>query len=180
MSTHDAKHARSPLGFIKHELRELLPPTIFFFLAFHLLALSRALMLKQYGVTMSAVAGATIGALVVGKVVLIADAIPIINRFPNRPLIYNIVWKTTIYVLAALVVHYLEHLIPIWWKSGSLADANRTLLGEIVWAHFWAVQLWLLVLLLMYCTLRELVRALGREEVMRMFFGAGEGIPPHR
>ena len=31
-------------------------------------------------------------------------------------------------------------------------------------------QLWLLILLPVYCTFRELVRALGREQVIVMFF----------
>jgi hypothetical protein len=45
------------------------------------------------------------------------------------------------------------------------------LLGEIVWPHFWAIQLWLVVLLFMYCAMRELIRAIGPSEVTRMFFG---------
>jgi hypothetical protein len=76
---------------------------------------SRALILRQYGVHVSALAGATIGALLVAKVVLIADMLPAVNRFPEKPLIYNVVWKTLIYVVGALVVHYLEHLVPVWF-----------------------------------------------------------------
>ena len=77
---------------IKDEVLEVLPPTIFFFIAFHLLTLFRALMLRQYG-------------------------------------------------------------------------------EEIVWPYFWAIQLWLLVLLFVYCAVRELVRVIGPHEVKRMFFG---------
>lgn len=156
---------------IGKEVRELLPPTIFFFIAFHILALFRALILRQYGVQMSAVAGATVAALVVGKVVLIADAFPFVNRFPEKPLIHNVVWKTAIYVLAALIVHYLEHLIPVWWRMQDLEAASRQLLHEVVWPHFWAIQLWLLVLFFVYCAMRELIRAIGPREVRRMFFG---------
>lgn len=156
---------------LEQEMLELLPPTIFFLIAFHIIALSRALMLREYGVSVSAVAGATIGALLVAKVMLIADHLPIINRFPGKPLIYNIVWKTVIYVLGALVVHYLEHLVPVWWREGSVAAANRRLLSEVVWPHFWAIQLWLLVLLFVYCAFREFVQAVGRRKVVRMFFG---------
>jgi hypothetical protein len=159
------------LTFAGKELRELLPPTIFFFIAFHILVFLRALMLRQYGIQLSSVAGATVGALVVAKVVLIADALPFVNRFPEKPLIYNVAWKTGIYVVAALIVHYLEHLIPVWWRLGSVAAANRQLLDEVVWPHFWAIQLWLLVLLFVYCSLRELVRAIGPREVKRLFFG---------
>ena len=125
---------------------------------------------------MSTVAGATVAALVVGKVVLIADALPFVNRFPAKPLMYNVAWKTLIYIVAALVVHYLEHLIPVWWRMRDLAEANRQLGQEIVWPHFWAIQLWLLVLFFVYCAIRELVRAVGPREVRRMFFGGPCGI----
>src|SRR5262245_6361231 len=156
---------------MKEEFFEILPPTIFFFIAFHILALFRALILRQYGIQISTVAGATVAALLVGKVVLLADMLPFVNRFPEKPLIYNVVWKTAIYVVAALAVHYLEHLVPLWWRAGDLSTANRQLWDEIVWPHFWAIQLWLLVLLFVYCSLRELIRAIGTEEVKRMFFG---------
>ena len=155
---------------IKDELRDLLPPTIFFLIAFHIVVLSRALMLQEFGVKVSAVAGATVGALLVAKVVLIADHLPFINRFPEKPLIYNVAWKTVTYWLGASVVHYLEHLVPAWWREGGLAAANHRLLNEMVWPHFWAIQLWLIVLLFVYCALREFARVVGRREVMRMFF----------
>lgn len=156
---------------IKHELGELIPPTIFFFVAFQLLAFTQAMMLRQYGIQASAFVAASVGALIVAKVVLLADLLPIINRFPNKPLIYNVVWKTAVYFFAALLVRYLEHLFHFWREKGSVGAAHRELMEHVVWPHFWVVQLWLLVLLLVYCSLRELVRALGRERVRQMFFG---------
>ena len=161
------------IAWLVREFREVIPPAIFFLIGFHMLALTRSLMLREYRVHAASAAGATVGALLVAKVVLIADSLPFINRFPERPLAYNVVWKTTIYVVAALVVHYLEHLVPLWWRLGDLGTANHRLLGEIVWPHFWVVQLWLVVLLFMYCAMRELIRAIGPHEVKRMFFRAG-------
>ncbi len=156
---------------VKEEILEVIPPTIFFFVAFHIIAFTRALMLLQYGIHVSTAAGATVAALVVGKVVLIADNLPFINRFPEKPLIYNVVWKTGIYVLSALLVRYIEHLIPFLWQYGSVRTATRHLLEDVVWSHFWAVQIWLLVLFFIYCALRELIRVLGRRAVIEMFFG---------
>ena len=48
---------------------------------------------------------------------------------------------------------------------------NEELLAEIVWPHFWAIQIILFVLILTYCTMHELVRVIGREKVLRIFFG---------
>ena len=155
---------------LKHELRELIPVTVFFLVAFQLLALTQALMLEQFGIRISAFVAATVMALVVAKVVVITDHFALVNRFPDRPLIYNVAWKTAIYFIASLVVRYAEHLIHFWRQTGTFAEANRRLLEEIVWPHFWGVQLWLLILLLVYCAFRELVRALGRERIIKMFF----------
>jgi hypothetical protein len=156
---------------VKHEVRELIPPTIFFMIAFEILAISRTLMLREYHIGISAVAGVVIGALLVAKAVLLADLLPFLRRFHHKPLIYNVLWKTGIYAVAAFVIHYLEHLIPLWWRIGNLVGANRRLYDEMVWPQFWVIHLWLLVLLFMYCAFRELVRAIGPSEVRRLFFG---------
>ena len=156
---------------LQHEFRQVLPPTIFFLVSFHIVVIDRRLMLLEYGLPLSSIAAATVAALLIGKVVLITDKLPFINRFPGRPLIYNVVWKTTIYMAAALLIHYLEQLVPIWWRAGDVVAANRHLVSEMVWPHFWAVQLWLIVLLFVYCSLREMIRAIGRDKVVEIFFG---------
>jgi len=156
---------------IKREILGAIPPVIFFFIVFQLIAFTRALILKEYGIQVSIFLNATIGALIVGKVVLIADKLPMVNRFPNKPLIYNILWKTFIYIVAALLVRYVEHLIPLIREYKNLKVANIHLLDEVVWSHFWFIQIWLLICFFMYSTIRELVRILGRKQVITMFFG---------
>jgi hypothetical protein len=156
---------------IKHEIHEIIPPTIFFLIAFHIVIIDRRLILRQYGLPLASIAGATVGALLVAKVVLIADQFRFVNRFPDKPLMYNVVWKTGIYVVAALLVHYLEHFVPLWWHTGSIVAANRRLMQELVWPHFLAIQLWLVVLLFVYCASRELIRVIGRDKVIELFFG---------
>lgn len=152
------------------EFREVIPPTIFFFITFNLIALTSALNLKQYGISISSFAAATFGALVAGKVVLITDKLPFVNLYPDKPLIYNVVWKTVIYSIAALLIRYLERLTHFLFEYGSLSEANSRLFEEIVWPRFWAVQIWLFVLLFIYCEFRELIRVIGRDEVIEIFF----------
>ena len=159
------------LAKVKEEIEALLPPTLFFFVALHLLAFMRALMLKGTGVALITSATVTVAALILGKAVLIADVLPFINRYPDKPLVYNVTWKTAIYVLIAMVLHYLERLIEFWREAGSFIQGNQKMLAEIVWPHFWAIQMLLVVLLLMYCTIREFVRLIGRDKVRAMFFG---------
>ena len=163
---------------LKHLVRELIPPAAFFFVAFQLLAFTRALMLKQYGIEVTDFLEATIGALVAAKVVLLSDLLPFINRFPGRPLIYNIAWKTPIYFAVTFGVRYLEALYHYYRTHHELAAANRHLLDEIIWPHFWAIQIWLLVLLLVYCTLHEMVGALGQDRMRELFLGVSRKDAP--
>jgi hypothetical protein len=158
-------------GKLKEELFELLPPTIFFFVALHIVAFVRVLMLKGTGISPLSTMSIAVAALILGKAVLIADLLPIINRFPNKPLIYNVAWKTLIYLLMATLIHYLERLIDFWRQTESFVAGNKELLAKIVWPHFWAIQIILLVLIAMYCTMHELVRVIGKEKVLRIFFG---------
>jgi hypothetical protein len=156
---------------LKEEFFKLLPPTIFFFVALHIVMFIRVLMLEGTGLAPSSSVSIAVASLILGKAVLIADMLPIINRFPNKPLIYNVAWKTVIYLLISAVIHYLERLIDFWRQAGSFVAGNQKLFAEIIWPHFWAIQIILLVLIVMYCTVHELVRVIGREKVLRIFFG---------
>lgn len=156
---------------IKEETEALIPPTLFFFFALHLVALVRVLMLKATGLGPATSVSIAVAALILGKAVLLADLLPFINRYPHKPLIYNVAWKTIIYVLISMFIHYLERLIDFWRETGGFMAANHKLLAEIVWPHFWAVQILLVALILMYCTMREFARAVGEKKTLRMFFG---------
>jgi len=156
---------------LKEEFFKVLPPTIFFFVALHIVSVVRILIAKGTQFQPLSTISIAVAALILGKAVLIADMLPPINRYPDKPLIYNVIWKTAIYLLVSAVIHYAERLIDFSREAGGIAAGNAKLLAEIVWPHFWATQIILLVLILMYCTGRELVRVIGREKVLRLFFG---------
>ena len=156
---------------LKEEFFALLPPTIFFFVALHIVAFVRVLMLEKTGIAPSSSISIAVAALILGKAVLLADMLPLINRFPNKPLIYNVSWKTLIYLLMSALIHYLERLIDFWRQAGGFIAGNEKLLAEIVWPHFWAIQIILFVMIAMYCMMHELVRVIGKEKALRIFFG---------
>ena len=156
---------------LKEEFFALLPPTIFFFVALHIVAFVRVLMLKGTGISPLGSVSVAVAALILGKAVLLADMLPVINRFPDKPLIYNVTWKTIVYLLISFVIHYLERLIDFWRQAGGFIAGNQKLLSEIIWPHFWAIQIILFVLIATYCMVHELVRVIGREKALRIFFG---------
>jgi hypothetical protein len=166
------------LTIIKRDLLEVVPPAIFFFVAFNVILFCKKLMLEQYGIEFSGFVNATIGAMIVAKVVLLADGIPFINKYPDKPLIYNVVWKTILYILVAFLVRFLEYLIPLWWQHRNFSIAIEHLLNEIIWPHFWAIQIWLICLFSVYVSFRELARTLGEERFIKIFFGLQRSTNP--
>lgn len=162
--------SRSTMHKLKEELLKMVPPTVFFFIALHLIALVRSLMTSGTGLQATSTAQIALSALILGKAVLVADMLPAINRFPQKPLAYNVAWKTIIYFVLASLIHYLERLYDATKEAGSMAAANHKLLTEMVWPHFWGIQIVILVVILNYCAVRELGRALGEERIFRLFF----------
>jgi hypothetical protein len=156
---------------LKEEFFAILPPTIFFFVALHVVVLIRVLIAAGTHFVPLSTVSIAVSALILGKSVLVADMIPAINRYPTKPLAYNIAWKTVIYLLMASVIHYLERLIDFSRQAGGIVAGNEKLLAEIVWSHFWAVQIIVFLLILVYCTAHELVRVVGKEKMLRLFFG---------
>lgn len=162
--------SRSTMHKLKEELLKMVPPTVFFFIALHLIALVRSLMTSGSGLQASSTAQIALSALILGKAVLVADMLPAINRFPQKPLAYNVAWKTAIYFVLASLIHYLERLYDATKGAGSMAAGNHKLLTEMVWPHFWGIQIVILVVILNYCAIRELGRALGEERIFHLFF----------
>ena len=171
----DAGHRHRGVGaFLKKEVRELIPPTIFFMVSFGLLLCTQALVMRDYGIDLFDLGQAVIGALIVGKILLIVDAFPFVDRYPARPLIWNTLWKAVIYNIAAIFFRWLEALVPLWIHHGSFSAGNDALFAGIHWPHFWLIQLWLAVLFLVYCAGCELSRAVGRDKLIALFFGPRE------
>ncbi|WP_027210352.1 hypothetical protein [Burkholderia sp. WSM2232] len=158
-------------GKLKHEFMKVLPPTLFFFVILHVVTLIRALMIKGTGIPLPTTASVLIASLILGKSVLVADMLPFINRFPEKPLVWNVAWKTLIYALVALLVHYLERLYDYWKEAPTIVAAHHDLMSGINWPRFWAIQILLVTLILMYAVIAELARVIGRRRLKAMFFG---------
>lgn len=159
------------LRFIMHELKEIALPAFFFFLVFNIVTITKRLMLEQYHIKYSGFLAATIGALIVAKALLVSDQIRFINKYPDKPVIYNVIWKTVFYGLATLIVQFIEEIFPLWWKYRSPQIAIERGWDAIIWPHFWAVHILLIFFLSLYVSFKELARAIGEPEFLRIFLG---------
>lgn len=157
---------------VKREFLELLPVVIFFMIGFNLIAFTKHLVLAQAGIVYEGLATATVGALVVAKVVLVANLLPTMQRYRGRPLYRPILYRTVLYSLCVLVFQLLEMLVGNAIHQGGLIGGLEAAQAEFVWAHFTYIQIWVFVLFLVYVTSVELSDEIGKDALRTvLFFG---------
>jgi hypothetical protein len=153
------------------EFRHVLPPTLFFFVGFHLIAFTKQLILAQHQIEFTGFMIATVAALVVGKVVLVADKMPFLSRFDRAPLIQPILFKTAVYWAFVFLARLIEAFVHSVIIDGDPPGAFFSELhAAFSWHRFVAVQLWILVLFLIYVTASELNTLFGDGELRRILF----------
>ena len=153
-----------------HEFREVLPPTIFFFVGFNFVVFTTNLLVAEYDVAVSNFMLATVAALIVGKSVLVANAMPFLRRYDRAPLIRPILYKTAIYWVVVFLVRLLERFVHFSIiERHPPGDFFPFLITTFSWHRFSAISLWILVLFLIYVTASELSHLFGPGELRRLF-----------
>ena len=155
---------------ILHELREALPPTIFFFVGFNFIVLTTNLLVANYAVAVSNFMLATVAALVVGKAVITANAMPFLKLFDRAPLIQPILFKTAIYWVAVFFTRLAERFVHFLFEGNPPWDFVAYLMSSFSWHRFIAISLWIFVLFLIYVTASEFSQLLGPREMRRLLF----------
>ncbi|HEX4570193.1 MAG TPA: hypothetical protein VH184_07195 [Dongiaceae bacterium] len=171
----EAPSARHSLGHrivakLLEEFRHILPPTIYFFLGFNLVLLTKRLMLEQYLIQFTGFFIATTSALIVGKAVLVADMMPFLKRFDHEPLAKPILFKTIVYTFLVFVVRLIEAMVHYFAAGGHVGGFIAEQAADFSWPRFIATQLWIFILFLGYVTGRELNYLLGDGELRKIMF----------
>ena len=174
---HPVLGASAPAPLLRHafgwwytQVKHVLPPTIFFFVGFNLILWTKRLILEEHGVEFSGFLTATLAALLVGKAVLVTDKLPFMRRFDGAPMIQPILFKSAIYWLCVFMVRLAERLVHFLAADGVIADFPTHLVEHFSWPRFLSIQVWLMVLFLVYVTTHEFNMLLGDGELYRLFF----------
>lgn len=162
--SHRAIHAGSKL------VRHLLPPVIYFFIAFNLISFTTHAAVQNLWFDLPGFILASTTALVVAKVVLVVDRVRVIDKFRGGPLIRPILYKSIFYSLVVLIVRIVEKVVEFAIDTGGFGPAFRNLLLDFTWHRFVAVHLWIFVCFLVYVTATEFNALVGQGQLFRLFF----------
>ena len=162
---------RHALEKLWEEVRKVLGAALFFAVAFCLIVLADRLVGRGSDMEIASFSRAIIGGLIVAKILLLVDLLPFVDAFPGKPIVYNIAWKSTIYIAASLLFRYIEPLIKSLIAGASPSAAHHHAVQELSQPRFWAIEIWVAVLLVIFVTMLELTRALGKDKMRLIFFG---------
>lgn len=95
----------------KRELKEVLAISSVFFVIFVLLLLLKKVMMASYEIDFYVIGTALLGALIIAKVVLVFDLLPITKKADHLPNIYRVFFRSLIYLIGFVIFTFLEHLV---------------------------------------------------------------------
>jgi hypothetical protein len=95
---------------------------------------------------------------------------PFMRRFDGAPLLQPILFKAAIYWACVFLVRIGEGLLHFLHEGGALVDFPQHLVDRFSWPRFLTIQVWLMVLFLIYVTINELNGLFGDGELYRLFF----------
>ncbi len=156
---------------LMHEFREVLPPTIFFFIGFNFVVFTTNMLVADYSIAVGNFMLGTVAALIVGKAVLVADKIPLLRRYDRAALIRPILFKTAFYWVTVFLVRLLERFVHFSFTERRWPTDFFPYLATILsWHRFVAISLWVCVLFLIYVTASEFSHLFGPGEIPRLLF----------
>lgn len=155
---------------VGRELREFLPAMVFFLIAFHMLSLTKAVLLDHYQITAGSTTIATVAAIIVAKTILILDHTAVARFFSSR-MLYNLIWKTVLYGSVALLFRQVEELVPVLLHRGDVGAAIRHQVADFSSAHFLILHMWLYTMLLIYSLASEAAGRVGRDGLWAILMG---------
>ena len=154
------------------EFKKMLVMFLYLWAVFGLYVLDQKLILQSRGIDYSAQGFAIINALVLAKVMLIADGLKLGHRFHHRSLIFPIVIKACVFAIVFMLFHVAEELAIGMIKGRGLAESiprigGGTLEGVLC---VWGIMF---ISLAPFFAVVEIGRVIGKDELWRLVFRRG-------
>jgi hypothetical protein len=125
------------------------------------------LVLDAYTVQFADFTIATLAALLVGKAVLVTNALAFFRRLDTAPLMQPIQYKTVICWL--VVAQFLVRVTEYWSHGGKCSGIPEYVSVHFPWHQFFAVQIWIFTPFLIYTKESELSALFGEGEIAKNF-----------
>lgn len=154
---------------LKHEIRDIIVVTFFFAAWLGIFMGVKVLILEDYQIRFGSVSAVLIGALILAKVVLILEHVPLGGWLRNQPVLVDVILRTLLYALGTFVVMLLEKAFESRHEQGGFGPALINVFQHRDMPHVWASTICVTGALLFYNLLSTLNRHLGSAGLARVF-----------
>jgi len=154
------------------EFKKLLILFLYLWAVFFLYVLNQALILQQKGVSYHAHGFAVINALVLAKVMLIAEDLKLGDRFNRRSLIVPIAYKASAFAIVFILFHIVEEILVGVVKGRTIAESFPQIGGGSLTGVLcvWGIMF---ISLAPFFAVTEIGRVIGKEELWNLIFRRG-------
>lgn len=154
---------------LAEELKEYAAVSLYLYVCFGAVLLFKVSVLEAQGVGYAPYGLAAGKALILGKFMLMGQAVHLGERHRHTRLIYTVLYHSAIFLVALIALLYLEELLvgaihgrPVSQSISEIADGK--------WAEMAATSFVLWLILLPYFGFRQISKALGDSALIRMLF----------
>jgi hypothetical protein len=154
---------------IMSELREIGSVTLFFFIGFLFITTIFKLLLEDYQIKFYALSKALLGALIIGKVVIISNKWSGLHMFKKHPGYINILYKTLVYIIGVFTVLAIERIIDSYKEMGTISLAVKNALETRTVHHVLAITLLITFFFLIYNSMEQIISRTGKQKLLSIF-----------
>jgi hypothetical protein len=154
------------------ELREFLVLFAYLWFVFLVFFVHEWIVLAGHNISFRFYGLAAVNALVLGKIMLIAENMRFAERFQNRPLIVPVAYKSVAFALLLMAAYVLEEIALGLFHGKTAAESLPQFGGGGVVAMACVTAL-MVIALLPFFAFREIARVVGETEFRTLMLGAG-------
>lgn len=155
-----------------HEAKRFLGMFLYLWVLFGLFVLHESIILAQHDIDFTAYGLAITNALILAKVMLVAEDLNIARGFEDKPLIYPVLYKSIVFAIVFMIFHLAEEVLVGLWR-GKTAPESIPAIGGGSPKGILSVALIVSFALIPYFAFRELGRAIGEGELRALFLTRG-------
>ncbi|MFA6282059.1 MAG: hypothetical protein WCY05_06145 [Candidatus Omnitrophota bacterium] len=151
------------------ELRTFWGNVLYITVFFSIFTDYKRLILAHYNISYGFFGISFIKALVLAKVILIAEHLHLGEGLEKKPLIYPTLYKTALFTFCVAILSIIEALVRALLKNKGIIDAPAVFINCLSYEWF-AEMFTVFILFIPFFGIKELGRVMGRGKIKELFF----------
>ncbi len=160
------------IAWVIHELKSFLAIVLYLWVVFGLYVLNESIIMGKEHINFASHGFALINAIVLGKVLLVAEDMNFADRFKQGPLVFPIVYKALAFSILFVVFHIGESMLVGLFHGRRAVESFPTIGGGTPEGFLCVIAI-MFVSLLPFFAFREIGRVIGEDRLWALLFKRG-------